>query len=557
MKVTFRQGIARYQTDVNANPTFLQKSTTPGYVDLVVSPDPTIIIFAHKEGTYVYEEVKTVRAAWGPISGPQTQYLYWDINLLTGELTRGMTAFSPIHSGVAPADPAVGQHWFDSLNTVMKVWETPGRWVEKIRVFAGYITSGSIIKPYSLGTQVGLSGEVEAGNILFDAYFKPLRQSDGTFLTSATTMAVPAMGTRRISFESEVTALMATEYIAKNQLVKVLPGRKCALAQSIDPKSRVIGVAAEDMYLGETSVVVTFGLIRNELWNWPEAQVGKPLFAGPTGELTLTPAVQGVHQKVGMIYDRDAIFVRVEPAIVLDPPEGITVVPPPPNPSLPVPDFMVVPLITTGDAPFTVQFQDLTANSPTSWEWDFTNDGTVDSVAQNPQYTFSTPGAYNIRLKAANAFGTEQIVKAGYITVTAPPATGTFTNLEVNLGGPMQVERGSLFTAVVTVRNDGYLTATEVVRTIEVFDAGDAQVIVSGLPAGSTMVRATSGVGRTIVTLPTILSMTSGSGPVALPFTLQAPGISNQSIRITASVSSPEVDSQTGDNTVSLYVRVV
>ncbi len=557
MKVTFRQGIARYQTDVSANPTFLQRSSTSGYVDLVVSPDPTIIIFAHKGGTYVFEEIKTIRNAWGPISGTQTQYLYWDVNLLTGELTRGTTAYSPIHSGVAPTAPAVGQHWFDSLNTVMKVWETPGRWVEKIRVFAGYITSGSIIKPYALGSQVGLVGEVEAGNILLDAYYKPLRQSDGTFLTSATTMAVPLMGTRRISFEAEVTALMANEYIAKNQLVKILPGRKCALAQSIDPTTRVIGIAAEDMYLGETSVVVTYGLIRNELWNWTNEQIGKPLFAGPTGELTLIPAVQGVHQTVGRVYDRDAIFIRIEPAIRLDPPDGITNVVPPVDPSAPIAEFMVVPFDTSGDAPFTVQFQDLSTNSPTSWEWDFTNDGVVDSTLQNPSYTYSTPGTYNVRLKAGNAFGTDDIIKTGYITVTAPPPTGTFTNLEVNLGGPTQVDRGSLFSAVITVRNDGYLTATNVVRTFEVLDVAGFQVTVSGLPSGSTVTRSTTGSARTIVTLPTIPTMTSGSGPVTQPFMLQVPGVSNQSIKINASVSSPEVDVETGDNTVSLYVRVV
>ena len=557
MKVTFRQGIARYQTDVGANATFLQKSTTGGYVDLIVAPDPTIIVFAHKSATYVFEEVKTVKNAWGPISGPVTKYLYWDVNLLTGELTRGITTLSPIHSGVAPQTPAVGQHWFDSINTVMKVWEAPGRWVEKVRVFAGYVTSGSVIKPYGIGSQVGIVGDFEVGNIIFDAYYKPLRQSDGSFLTTATAMSVPSMSTRRISFETEVTYLMANEPIAKHQLVKVLPGRKCALAQSIDPKSRVLGISMENMTIGEITPVITYGLIRDSAWNWPQDKIGKPLFVSGSGELTLTNVQQGVHQKVGMIYDTDAIFIRIEPAIVLDSPDGGIIVPPPPNPTLPVADFLVVPFVTSGDAPLMVQFQDSSANSPTAWEWDFTNDGSVDSTLQNPTYTYSTPGVYNVRLKAFNGFGSGEVVKNGYITVTAPPPTGTFTNLEVNLGGPMQVERNSLFTAIITIRNDGFLTATNVQRTIEVLDVAGQQVMVSGLPAGSTVVRSTTGAPRTIVTLPVILSMASGSGPVALPFTLQAPGVSNQSIRINASVSSPEVDSSTGDNTVSLYVRVM
>lgn len=557
MKVTFRQGIARYQTDINSNPIFLQKSTTAGFIDLVVSPDPTVIVFAHKSATYIFEEVKSVKNAWGPLTVGTIQYLYWDVNVLTGELTRGIAAQAPIISGTAPTTPAIGQHWFDALNTVMKVWETPGRWVEKIRVFAGYVTSGAIIKPYALGTQVGINGEFDVGNIILDAYYKPLRQSDGSFLTTVTTMSVPSMSTRRISFENEVMQLMATEYIAKNQLVRIKQGRKCALAQSADTTSRVVGIATEDMYLGETSPVVTFGIVRNSLWNWSADSIGKALFASATGELTLSPVMQGVHQKVGTVYDTDAIFVRVEPAIVLDDPDGGIVEPLPPDPTVPVADFMVVGLATTGEAPFTVQFQDLSLHSPTAWEWDFTNDGNIDATIQNPSYTYSTPGTYSVRLKAINGFGTGQTIKNGLITVNAAPSTGTFTNLEINLGGPTQVNRGGLFTAIVTVRNDGYLTATNVSRVIEVLDVQGLQVVPSGLPAGSVVTRSTSGTARTIITLPPIISLAAANAPVVVAFTLQAPAVSNQSIRINASVSSPETDSQTGDNTVSLYVRVV
>ncbi len=52
--------------------------------------------------------------------------------------------------------------------------------------------------------------------------------------------------------------------------------------------------------------------------------------------------------------------------------------------------------VTDGNVPLTVNFTDLSPYSPTSWEWSF---GTGDSSdAQNPQYTYSTPGIYDVSL---------------------------------------------------------------------------------------------------------------------------------------------------------------
>lgn len=556
MRVTFRQGIARYQTDVNATPTFLQKSPlNVQFVDLVVSPDPTIIIFAHKNATYVFEETKTVRNAWGPFTGPTTYYLYWDIDLLTAQITRGITIHPPIISGVAPVSPPTDQHWFDSLNTVMKVWNGV-KWVEKIRVFAATYSSSAVIKPYPLGTQVGITGDFETGSIILDSFLNPLRQSDGSFVTSTTDMSVVGVGTRRVRFESDLVTLMANEYIPKNSLIHLQAGRKAILARSTDIMTRVDGIALEDMHAGETSIIVTGGLVKDNTWSWPVNSVNRPLFCGPTGELTLIPPTQGVLQRVGYVFDTDAIYIDIHPVVMLDD-MNVPAPPPPPPPLSPVPDFTVVPFTTNGIAPFTVQFQDLTTNSPTSWEWDFTNDGEVDSTLQNPTYSYTTPGVYSVRLKVANGYGTNQVVKTSFITATTPPPTGTFTNLEINVGGPMQVDRNQLFTIVVTTRNTGFLTATNVVRKIEVLDLGGNQIPVSGLPVGSTTTRITTAPPRNVVTLPSVVSMASGS-TMTSTFTVQAPPTGgNQSIRIIASVSSPEADVEEGDNSVSLYVMVV
>jgi uncharacterized repeat protein (TIGR01451 family) len=67
-------------------------------------------------------------------------------------------------------------------------------------------------------------------------------------------------------------------------------------------------------------------------------------------------------------------------------------------------DFSANPL--SGYAPLSVQFTDKSTGSPTSWSWDFNNDGVADSSAQSPAYTYTTPGTYTVNLTVSNANGT-------------------------------------------------------------------------------------------------------------------------------------------------------
>lgn len=68
----------------------------------------------------------------------------------------------------------------------------------------------------------------------------------------------------------------------------------------------------------------------------------------------------------------------------------------------------------------TVNFTDLSTNTPTSWSWTF-GDGGVSSL-QNPAYTYNTPGTYTVVLNATNSDGTGVETKVNYITVVAPTA---------------------------------------------------------------------------------------------------------------------------------------
>ena len=58
-----------------------------------------------------------------------------------------------------------------------------------------------------------------------------------------------------------------------------------------------------------------------------------------------------------------------------------------------------------------IQFLDQSSNSPNAWEWDFNHDGIADSTQQNPTHIFIHPGAYDVTLKATNAYGSQSITE--------------------------------------------------------------------------------------------------------------------------------------------------
>jgi trimeric autotransporter adhesin len=96
-----------------------------------------------------------------------------------------------------------------------------------------------------------------------------------------------------------------------------------------------------------------------------------------------------------------------------------------PPPSAPVADFSATP--TSGSAPLAVSFTDTSTNSPTSWAWDFDNNGTIDSTARHPQHTYTSAGTYSVKLTATNSTGSHSVTKTGLITVGSSSGGSTRT----------------------------------------------------------------------------------------------------------------------------------
>jgi PKD repeat protein len=132
------------------------------------------------------------------------------------------------------------------------------------------------------------------------------------------------------------------------------------------------------------------------------------------------------------------------------------------NPA-PVANFTATPV--TGSAPLTVQFTDQSTGSSLSYSWDFNNDGTADSTAKSPTYTYSTAGTYTVKLTVTNTIGSNSLTRANYITVNNPATVANFTATPVNGTAPLNVQftdrsTGSGLTYQWDFNNDGTVDST-------------------------------------------------------------------------------------------------
>jgi PKD repeat protein len=87
------------------------------------------------------------------------------------------------------------------------------------------------------------------------------------------------------------------------------------------------------------------------------------------------------------------------------------------SPQPPAADFSATP--TSGTAPLTVAFADLSTGTPASWQWSFGDGGTA--AEPNPSHQYAAVGSYTVALTATNAAGSDTETKPDYVAVH--PAT--------------------------------------------------------------------------------------------------------------------------------------
>jgi PKD repeat protein len=74
---------------------------------------------------------------------------------------------------------------------------------------------------------------------------------------------------------------------------------------------------------------------------------------------------------------------------------------------------------TTGNAPLSVRFSDLSEKAPTSWLWDFGDGGS--SGEKDPEHLYTSGGWYDVSLTVTNTNGSDMRVQENFIHVLSVP----------------------------------------------------------------------------------------------------------------------------------------
>jgi len=74
--------------------------------------------------------------------------------------------------------------------------------------------------------------------------------------------------------------------------------------------------------------------------------------------------------------------------------------------------------LTEGEAPLSIQFSNYSVGEVISYEWDFDNNGIVDSNELEPEYTYQDTGFYSVKLIIHDQDGTDEFLREDFIHVT-------------------------------------------------------------------------------------------------------------------------------------------
>ena len=77
---------------------------------------------------------------------------------------------------------------------------------------------------------------------------------------------------------------------------------------------------------------------------------------------------------------------------------------------------------TEGNAPLSVSFCNYSVGDIQSYEWDFNNDGVVDSYEAEPEYTYQDTENYSVKLTVYDTDGSDEFLRENYIHVKDPNA---------------------------------------------------------------------------------------------------------------------------------------
>jgi PKD repeat protein len=187
-------------------------------------------------------------------------------------------------------------------------------------------------------------------------------------------------------------------------------------------------------------------------------------------------------------------------------------------------DFTADP--TSGYAPHTVQFTDLSDGSISGWLWDF-GDGTPISTEQNPSHTYTSTGSYTVTLEVSGVDSSDTVTKSNYVNVAVINAD--FTASPESGYAPLSVQFIDSSTGDISGWlwdfGDGTPISTEQNPSHTYNNSGSYTVTleVSGVYGSDTVTKANY-INATVINADFTASPESGYAPLSVQFTDSSTG---------------------------------
>jgi PKD repeat protein len=151
-----------------------------------------------------------------------------------------------------------------------------------------------------------------------------------------------------------------------------------------------------------------------------------------------------------------------------------------------LPDANFTADVTRGNVPLTVRFKDKSERTVSSWEWDFNNDGIIDSREQDPVYIYPEAGIFTVKLTVRGPGGSDTEIKTDYITVRGTPdcdLTIAGDIKPVNLGFTVFAKESNTL-RIFTVKNNGPAPSPATTIELKASDGFTGRVPVPSLASG-------------------------------------------------------------------------
>lgn len=331
MNISFTQGVVRGEANLGT-PVYLTKAGAN--VHIFTSSEPVLAVVAHKTKNYLITEPVSVNNAWAGIP-PGGAWMYWDINMATGVVTRGFTIHAPAFgSSLPPSSLNTDQHYFNTSSKRHYVWNGSA-WIEVLRVFAGSVSALGVMTISAFASQVGLNTAVTAGYIIYglnnQAIIDPL---DSTFINTGSGFLL-AGGPKAfpITLDNELNYVLAGESIPAASLVAIGPLGTIILADNTTEKFST-GLVLEPVITGQSARIHMAGYIVSGDFAFSSGDVGTVLWLTTAGGMSIVRPVTTKAQSVGIIVSETSMLLNLSIDTPTTGPTGPTGITGPTGPSV-------------------------------------------------------------------------------------------------------------------------------------------------------------------------------------------------------------------------------